>query len=208
MSSPSVAPCTVLTSQQMFQWLQKNLYAGCVSNATEASSPVCQAVLRAAAQPNADLKTLAKELHKIRESDLVNYFQGPGAAYAQQTYHNLLAYVKCLLAPRTKADQKTVKGEVDAVASIRNWYLDRFLLSFGKAQVPGVDFTEADARSIRRNVDQVSCRNADVYHWVLFWAILVGVVMLVVGWMVGHHRGKQACVARIGQMARGLRSSV
>jgi len=188
-----------MTSQQMFQWLNQNVYSGCAGDMT---NPICKAVNTAAQQSGATLKTLADQLYKIKESDMVNWLQGPGQAQAQAIGNTLLVFLKCFLAPSDSARKNTVKGEVDAIARIKNWYLENYLQYFGKASIPGVGFTRADARNIRENVDRMLCKDKDVGLTILFWSVLVGVVMLVVGWLIGHARGKTACAKSIRAAAQ------
>ena len=120
-------------------------------------------------------------------------------------YNVLLSYLKCYLSPSGHADKKTVKGEVDAIARIKNWYLQNYLYYFGKATIPGVNFSRADARHIRENLDRITCKNEDVYMSILFYSIVAGVVMLIVGWMIGHARGKKACLQHIASIATRMK---
>lgn len=183
-----------MTSQQMFAWLNANVYANCVG---DTQNPVCKAVAVAAAQSDPSLKTLATELYKIKEKDMVDYLQGPGAARAKAFYDTVLRYMQCQLSPSTKDQRKSTKDEINAITRIKNWYGQNYLQYLAKANIPGVTFSVKDAKHIQQNMDRVLCRDKDTYMTLVFWVMLVSVITLIVGYLLGHSRGKKCCLKHI-----------
>jgi len=192
------SPCSILTSQQMFDILNNTIYAGCTN---DQQNPICVAVHQAAASPNPTLKTLADQLYKIKESDLITYLQGAGASQAQVIYSTLLQFLKCYLSPSSSDDKKTVQDEMNSIAAIKDWYLQNYLYAFGKATIPGVNFSRKDADAIRANLNRATCKNEDVYMWIVFWSVISGVVMIIIGFLIGHSKGKKSCLKHIANIA-------
>src|SRR5579872_7005590 len=158
MSAPSPSPvCPDITSAQLLQFVVTNFFKGC---AQYPGNPVCAAVSNAMLNPKPSLKVLADELHKIKESDMVTYLEGPGLAQAQMIATSILMPLKCFTHP-SKSERKMRKEDINALSKIKSWYIDKYVHSFGKAKIPGVDFTTTDARRVRESADKLVGNQTD-----------------------------------------------
>ena len=205
MSAPSPSPpeCTLVSSQDILQFLMAIAYSGCKD---DNSNPICIAVHNAQ-KPGASLKTLADELDKINENDLVNWLQGPGQQQAQRIGTTLLMPLKCYLAP--SGDNRGVaNAEIDALARIKSWYIQKYLESFGKAKVPGVNFSTSDAHKIRLNIDRLTCSKSDTIWFGVSIAVVAALLFLLLGWLLGHWRGKVSCIKHLTERVSQIATAV